>query len=275
MRHWKRGQRWYPFRVTAGSSNYVSTTVDYTDSATVYLDLQVSVGYATIAIDQVTIGGNKQIGSGLGTTFSFTTTQPVAAGGTIVVGGGWYAVNTTVIGVSGGGLSWTIDKQASQVVNSYDWLASAYAPAGLAAGTTITVTYGLSIGYPTIGGLSFTGIAPAAPVVGTALGPTEVATAGWSTGSYAISGPAAIVALNYSEGVVTGNTPTSPSIESGEQVTAADQAHVIEYRIEPTAGSFSVAGAWNAASTNTTIGVAYKAAVASYDILQAVDSATV
>ncbi len=140
------------------------------------------------------------------------------------------------------------------------WIASALAPNGLASGTTITATYGSSIGYPTIGGLSLNGIDPGNPIDGTPLGPTEVSTTGWSTGNYAISAGSAIVAVNYSGGVVTGNTPTSPSVESQEQITAADQAHVIEYRLATSAGSYPVAGAWNATSPNTTIAVAFNAA---------------
>lgn len=209
-----------------------------------------------ITIDQTTIGSSSS-GNGPFATVAFNTSAIVAAGGFIVIGGGWFSTVTTVSSVAGGSLSWSIDKQGS-TGNSRVWIASAQCPAGLASGTTITATFGASVNYPTIGGLSFTGVATSSPVDGTALGPTQVATAAWSTGNYTVAAGSVIVAVDWSEGTVTGNTPTAPSVESHEVITA-DQAHVIEYRIESGAGAVPVAGTWNTANTNTNAAVAYLA----------------
>lgn len=215
-----------------------------------------------ITIDQTTLGGNI-LGNGPFASIAFNTSDAVAAGGFIVVAGGWFATSTTLSTVAGGSLSWSIDKQGD-VSNSKIWMASAQAPAGLSAGTTITATFGAAVNYPSLGGLSFTGVKTSSPVDGTALGPTQVATAAWSTGNYAVAAGSVICAVNWSEGTVTGNTPTAPSVESGEQISA-DQSQVIEYRIESSAGSVPVEGTWNTANTNTNIAVAYLAAATAAD----------
>lgn len=201
-----------------------------------------------------------------GTSVVLTTTAAVAAGGFIVLTGGWFGSNTAVVSsVSGGGLTWAVDKSGG-LSNSGTFICSAQAPAGLASSTAITVNFSIIVSVPTVSGMSFTGVKTSSPVDGTPLGPTNVATAGWSSGSYAIAAGSVIVAVDWTQGAITGNTATSPSVEANEYVKPSDQyGHAAEYRIESAAGSYTVDGTWDAAGSNSNIAVAYLAAAAAVD----------
>jgi hypothetical protein len=118
----------------------------------------------------------------------------------------------------------------------------------------------------TLGCLSFTGVKTSSPVDGTPLGPTGAGTAAWTTGSYAIAAGSVIVGCNWNAGSVASNTPTAPSVEALDFVNGVDfYGAAALYRIEASAGSYAVAGTWNAAAQNTTIAVAYLAAATTPD----------
>lgn len=207
-----------------------------------------------IAVDQTSLGTN----SGTGGTVVLTTSQAVASSGFAVLGVGWWDASVTLSGVSGGGLTWAIDKQgnAADPVFPHVAIVSAQAPSGLASSTAITATFsGTPAGENYIGGTSFTGVATSSPIDGTPLGPTGVATAAWSSGSYSIAAGSVIVAMCLVEAAVS-NTPTSPSTEAWQRVGAGD-AVALEYRIETSAGSYAVAGTWGSATKNTNVSVAY------------------
>jgi len=214
-----------------------------------------------LAIEHANIGTN-QIPSITQAAISFTTTQTVAAGGFIVAAIGWYGTANLVASVSGGGLSWAVDFEGQLSGLRGVAIASAQAPAGLASGATITFNSDATWDYPSCGGMSFTGVATSSPVDGTPLGPVGAATAAWSSGSYAIAAGSVIVAGNWNEGIIASNTETSPSIEAFESIEAAntDSGLVVEYRIESSAGSYAVAGTWDAAHNHITAAVAYLAA---------------
>lgn len=198
------------------------------------------------------------------TSCTITTTNAVAAGGFIVAVGGWFANNVPTPVMSGGGLSWTVDKIGSSG-NDLAFIASAQAPSGLASSSSISYTLsgGASASALTLGALSFTGVASSSPVDGTALGPVGVSTAAWASGSYSILAGSVIVATSWNEGTVASNTTTAPSVEALDFVNGTDfYGQAAEYRIEASAGSYSVAGTWNAAAANVTVAVAYKAAAA-------------
>jgi hypothetical protein len=216
-----------------------------------------------VAIDKSSLGISYSAASS--NSIQFTTSQAVASGGFIVVVGGWFGDNSlTVSGVSGGSLSWSVDKQPNGGSLPYSvFIASAQAPSGLASSTTITASLSGSTGSALfIGGLSFTGIATSSPVDGTPTGPTEATTtAAWSTPSYAIAAGSVIVAACLGEGTSANNAPTSPSLEGPENDQAGDTiALVAEYRIETSAGSYTVAGTWSAGVSTRNVAVAYKAA---------------
>lgn len=213
-----------------------------------------------IVIDQNNIGSTDA--NSTAGTVAFTTSQAVAAGGFIVVCGGCFGGGVAT-GVSGGGLSWALDltDDGSAGGNGRSVnIASAQAPSGLAIGQTITMTFTASAPARTIAGTSFTGVKTSSPVdvVGTTVRAT---TAGWTTNSMSIQAGSLIYATNWNEGSITGNTETSPSVEAWQIVNGTDfYGQVGEYRIEASAGSYTVAGAWNAGAGNTTLAVAYLAA---------------
>ena len=215
-----------------------------------------------IVIDQADLGG-KQAVSGTLTTVAMTTTQAVAAGGFVVVcvsglGG------SQVTGVSGGGLSWTVDK-------TYDGsgggggrglgIASAQCAAGLASGATFTATFLSAADGRCIGGMSFTGVATSSPV-DTTNGPNNAsATAAWATGSTAVAAGSVLIANCYTVDTASGNTPTAPSLEAFECANVTDGYSMpAEYRIEAGAGSVTVAGTFGASAATSNIAVAYLAA---------------
>lgn len=208
-----------------------------------------------IAIDVANLGTAAPAD---GSTAAFNTSSAVASGGFIVLCvGGWNV--TSLSSVSGGGLTWTIDKQghAADPANPLVAIVSAQAPSGLASGTTITATYSASATAPSIGGMSFTGVATSSPVDGTPVGPTGVATAAWATASYSLTAGSVLIGTSWNE-ELAGSTPSAGTEAWDLDLSGSGQ--VVNYRIEGSAGSYTVGGTWSGAQKNTTIGVAYLAA---------------
>lgn len=195
------------------------------------------------------------------TTIAFTTTAAVAVGGFIVLEVSWYS-GATLNSVAGGGLTWFVAAQGAGTsdVTAHTGIAWAQAPAGLASGTTITATLSATSIDRTIGGGSFTGVATSSPV-DTTSGPTNGTTAAWASASTAIAAGSLLVAVNFMTGF-TGptNTVTAPSAEIVDRTDTDGNSATLCYRIEPTAGSYTVAGLWTAAAANVTIAVAFRAA---------------
>ncbi len=214
-----------------------------------------------IVVENATLGG-ETFDSSSSTTIATTTTHAVAAGSFIVLCVGWFQT-ATLNSVSGGGLSWSIDKQGFNFSNNMA-VVSAQAPSGMASGTTLTGTLSAACIGRVLGGASFTGVATSSPVDGTppAVAWTELVAA-WATNSLTISAGSLIVTMCYNESSNAGNTITSPAVEIYD-LTAAGGAEVVgAYRIESSAGSYTIAGNWNSAAAKwANVAVAYKAAVA-------------
>jgi hypothetical protein len=218
-----------------------------------------------IAIDVADLG--KAAADPASGAIAFTTTSAVAAGGFIVVNVGWFDAAITLSSVANTGsavLSWTIDKQGRPAAPTSDTtaLVSAQATAGLSSGAVITATFSGSPVAREISGSSFTGVATSSPV-DTTSGPTGVtpAAAGWTTASVAISAGSLLIATCYTETGNFTNTVTSPSLQAVlNPNSASPTAQVTCYRIESSAGSYTVAGAWSTAAQSGTTAVAYKAA---------------
>jgi len=211
-----------------------------------------------IAIDKASIGTNA---TGSGITIGLTTNQTVAASGFIVLSLGWFTA-VTLSSVAGGGLSWSIDKQGlGSGGNRNAGIVSAQAPSGLASGTTITATFSSSATVPQIGGTSFTGVKTSSPV-DTTSGPTDQdpAATGWTSASTAISAGSVLIATCWNETSPVTSTVTAPSLEALDWVNGADTAETTAYRIEASAGSYTVAGTWSGSVKSTTVAVAYLAA---------------
>jgi hypothetical protein len=218
-----------------------------------------------IALDVGDLGKNGADPSS--TTIAFTTTSAVAAGGFVVVSVGWFDAAATLSSVANTGsavLSWTIDKQGRPAAPTSDATAivSAQASSGLASGAVITATFSAGVVARTIGGSSFTGVATSSPVDTTngAIGVTPAA-AGWTTGSTTILAGSLLIATAYNETGNFTNTVTAPSLQAVLMPNSASPtSQVTCYRIESSAGSYTVAGTWSTAAQSGTTAVAYKAA---------------
>jgi hypothetical protein len=217
-----------------------------------------------IAIDVADLGKNGADPSS--TTIAFTTTSAVASGGFIVVSVGWFDPATNLSSVAGGSLTWTIDKQGrtANPASSNSALVSAQAPAGLASGTTITATFAAGVVARTIGGTSFTGVATSAPVDGTppaTTGSGLTPVAAWASSSATITAGSVLVATTYNETGNFTNTVTSPSLQAVLiPNTASGISQVTCYRVESSAGSYTVAGTWSSNAGWVNNAVAYLAA---------------
>lgn len=224
----------------------------------------------SIALDQLLGSHGYAPGSG-SSSFSFTTTNTVASGAFIVVGIGYFpSPSVSVSSVSGGSLSWTVDKAAAGETGSFPGggttvgIASAQAPSGLASGTVITCNLsGTSDPDVVIGGASFTGVKTSSPVDGTPplVTGTDGSGAGWATTSQSLSAGSLLVGMCYeplSGGGLT-NTPTAPAAELFDTSDSILGAGVMVYRIEPSAGSYNLAGTWSGNAGSLFASVAYLA----------------
>jgi hypothetical protein len=213
-----------------------------------------------IAVDVANCGTNGN--DSVTTSLTVTTTSAVASGGFIVMAFSWFdpGAHNPTISFSGGGLSWTVDKQGHLVGGFEDGVAigSAQAPAGLASSTVLTVTLSASIASQSaiVGVSSFTGVKTTSPVDGTPLGLTSAATAAWSTGNYAITAGSLIFAMCAAEDVFTNTMSAGTEAWEG---TSSFVHSAGGYRIEPSAGSYPVSGTWSSAGTNVNSAVAYLA----------------
>lgn len=221
-----------------------------------------------IAIDHVNIGTTSDDGV---TSTVLTTTAAVASGGFIVLGVGWLGAGVTISSVSGGGLTWVIDEQgldANGPGGLQGGIVSAQAPSGLASGTNITVSWtGGSASNILIGGSSFTGVktSSALDTTAAALGVDSPTSTGWTTRSMTSAAGSVLIGL-ANEGITGGattSTPTSPALELYDFQAFGILTMTAAYRIESSAGSYTVAGTWGASAQSVTVGAAYLASGAS------------
>jgi hypothetical protein len=221
-----------------------------------------------ITVDVANAGTN--FNNSTTTTITVDTTSAIAVGGFIVVSIGWFDPSNVapLSTLSGGGLSWTIDKQGRLAGGGFgpsEAIISAQAPAGLASGTTLTGTFAASMGNQTceIGVSSFLGVKTSSPVDGTPTGPTNNASgATWVTSSYSIAAGSVLYAAAN-----CGDTPTNTQ-------TAGTEAYEVHstftglwgsYRIESSAGSYTLGGNLSGAAQCDNVAVAYLAAPTGVD----------
>ena len=246
----------------------LAPSFDYPDSAEVYVNIQVITTAAGIAIDKSTIGSMRDEVSR--STYTLTTTQSVAVGGFISLGFVCLDQPTSITSVTdnGPGLTWTVDKHGA--ADGFRMaIIQAQAPAGMAAGTVISVNLSTSGVLGVMGACSFTGVKSSSPVDGTPLGPVTGSGSAWSTGNYAVQAGSVIVALCENSVNGNANTPISPALEIFEQVgSGGDYGIAMEYRIESNAGSVPVAGSWAVTAIWGNIAVAYLAGAVPVDIAQ-------
>jgi hypothetical protein len=212
-----------------------------------------------IVLDKASLGTAV---SSSGTTVAFTTTQTVASGGFITLAVGWFGV-ITLSSVAGGSLTWAVDKQARiSGDNGNVAIVSAQAPSGLASSTTITATFSAGAVDLMIGGTSFTGVATSSPLDGTPAGGFSASTTAWSTGNVAISAGSVLVGASWAGSFDASNLSTaSAGSTEGFDATTDGTGVTLAYRIEPSSGSYAVAGTWSGSSgpENVAIAAAYLA----------------
>lgn len=218
-----------------------------------------------IAVDKSSLGNNRNV-PGTGQTVSFTTTQAVSANGFIVVCVAWTGDTTALSTVSGGSLSWSIDKNATgaDVGTSRIAVCSAQAPSGLAGTTSVTATWpgGFTGVGLAIGGMSFTGVKTSSPLDGTPPAKQgQNAVTDWNTNSQTIVAGSVMVGLGNANTTTGTNAPVAPSLEAWEINDVPNQDVVVmEYRIESSAGSYAIAGTLSASGNVGSANAAYLAA---------------
>jgi hypothetical protein len=120
-----------------------------------------------------------------------------------------------------------------------------YAAAGLASGSTISVTGSTAFVDASRGSMSFLGVDTTTPVSSTT-GPTTNASTTWASASSTLASGGALVASAFQEGFsTTNNTPDAGTTECYD-LTSDGNGSVLVYRIEGTGGSFTVGGTWTA-----------------------------
>jgi hypothetical protein len=217
----------------------------------------------------VAIAFDQQLGNNhsnpAATTIALTTANTVASGGFIVMQVDWFVAAGTLSGVSGGGLTWSIDKQIKNgsVSNA---LVSAQAPSGLAASTVITATLSASSVSLGISAISFTGVATSAPVDITASA-TSTSTS-WTGGTVATLNANDVV-VGSCMGDDGSDTTSAPNGTWTEPLTAGDfnsagngDSYTMVYQIVSATGNYTPGGTWGVTNTNAGVAVAYMQASA-------------
>jgi hypothetical protein len=211
--------------------------------------MAITVEHANIGVNGATSGG---------TTLAITTTQTVSAGSLIVLAVGWYTTSgITITGVSGGGLTWTVDKQGGPF-NVKSGIVSAPAPSGLASSTSITVTFSAAMeGGIAMGGSSLSGTDTSGSRVDTTSGPkADEGDAAWESTSQTILAGSGIVAVAFNENVGVSGSTTSYT-ELIDTVDGYGEGLTSVLRVEASAGSYTVSGTWPATAGSAVNAVAY------------------
>lgn len=218
-----------------------------------------------IAVDQASIG--TRTSDPAAASITLTTTAAVASNGFIVLAMGRFGSNLPITSVTGGGLTWNVEQDATAfgggTAVSLLW---AQAPAGLASSTVITMNFSAADPQAfALGAMSLTGVKTATPVeLSGVMGipPTPDGNP-WSSGSRSISAGSVLIACNYTADTGAGNSPTSPSLEAWEATDVVDvYGCAMVYRIEASAGSVASGGQWAGTGGGATAYAAFLAAPA-------------
>ena len=193
-------------------------------------------------------------------TMTLSTSGAVAANARVFLFVSWTHSTRTLLSVSGGGLTWTVDRQQKAAGNnSRVAIASAPAPSGLATSTVITATFSGPVVHGLIAAASFTGIATTTPVDVTNSA-TATGTA-WSASATTTNANDLVLGFSTIDANAT-STPAAPNTELHDFGNSAYYGWATSgYRIESTTGTKSVNGTWSTSSGATggvTIVVAYR-----------------
>lgn len=206
----------------------------------------------TLDADLGTAGGSLS-GS---TTWDLVTANAVAAGAKIVlVIGGFSGFSGGVLSVAGGGLTWTLDLDFEGYL--FAAIASASAPAGLAASTTITVTLDASMAPCLISGSSYLGVDTAAAVVDT--GSSETGSSSWSAPPLTVGVGDLVIGGCFGSG--NGTSTSTPDIGTElHDFTSQGQDELTSLYAVAAYTSVTVSGTWSGTpSANVAVAAAYRA----------------
>jgi hypothetical protein len=194
---------------------------------------------------------------------NLVTSGAAAAGTLIVLDVGAFVTGSPTVTVTGtGGLTWaTATSGSSGSLRKY--LFYAFAPAGLASGTTLTVSAGSGTHDWLIDGGSWLGVDISGTLANALVAFNSVAasTAAWSTGTIAAGAGNLLVAGVFEDGSGTAtSTTTAPALELNDFNNATQtEAQTMGYKLSASA-SDSIAGAWSSALGHVCVGAAFKAA---------------
>lgn len=190
------------------------------------------------------LGAAQGGGTSLG-TIALTTTAPVAAGAKIVVGVAHYGGTVTGITDSAGNSYYSQHAQANGNNCSDIW--TAYAPSGLASGSTITVTYSTSVAGREIMAASFLGCDPG--IISFAHnGQNQSGVGAWSSNT--VTPPAGEVLLIGISKAGSGgdgtNTPDTGWNELADLGCGTGDAACLQFRVVQADGStaYAATGTW-------------------------------
>jgi hypothetical protein len=195
-----------------------------------------------------------------GATMTLTTTGAAVSGSRVILFVSWTHSTRTLTGVTGGGLTWSIDRQQKAAGNNGRVaIASAAAPSGLGSGVVLTATFSGPVSHGLIAAASFTGIATTSPVDASASA-TGTGT-GWTASVTTANADDLVIGFSTIDANAT-STAAAPNTEIHDfgNVSYYGWATSV-YRIETTSGAKTVNGTWSTSSGSTggaTIVVAYK-----------------
>jgi len=195
-------------------------------------------------------------------TLPVTTSGAIAAGSKIILSAGWRTAST-LSSVSGGGLTWTIDRQFRNAgLSQSAALVTADAPSGLASGTTITLTFSANTTAKFVSVEEVTGLAAQGSVLDQQLGAENATTTtAFDTGNLGTTTVAdeLLVAVIFYQGIETTVTWAS-SFTALQRLTSPTRSMANGYRIVSATGVYKASGTHSPTSTWTGVLASYKAA---------------
>lgn len=204
---------------------------------------------------------NSTAATAASTSLAHSTGATVAAGATIHLLVGWFHATGTLTSVTGGSLTWTIDKQIKNGSVGIA-LVSAYAAGGVASGTSLTANYSASSQNRGVSGWSFTGIATSSPV-DTSASATGSSTA-W-TGGTCTTTAADTVVVGVAHGDAAIDLTSTPSATWTEVPPTAGDFNAVGngatftavYKIVSSAGANTPGGSFSGSVTFAGVSAAY------------------
>jgi hypothetical protein len=200
------------------------------------------------------LGTKAQAGS---VTASLVTSNPAAAGSLLVIGVGYFSSSTATASVTTtGGLTWAATTPTT-TSNLHGYLFYAYAPAGLASGTTLTWTASSTTPDWMIGGASFLGMDSTPTLLDT--NGASASAAAWASGSIAAGEVNLGVAMVFEDGSGTATSTSTAPLSELIDFNNAGQVEAFTFAYDlASASTATLAGSWSASLSHVCRGGAFK-----------------